>query len=55
MGKSKQKLKYTRENQLSENSISARKRAKQDVFHRMVSTSLESKTRGDIYGNVKNR
>ena len=53
MGKSKQKRKYIREPQLTENSIEARKVAKQDVVHRMVSTSLESKTRSDIYGNVK--
>ena len=53
MGKSKQKRKSTREPQLSANSRAARKRAKQDVVHRMVVTSLESKTRGDVYGNVK--
>ena len=53
MGKSKQKRKSTREPQLSANSAAARKRAKQDVVHRMVATSLESKTRGDVYGNVK--
>ena len=53
MGKSKQKHKSTREPQLSANSIAARKRAKQDAVHRMVLTSLESKTRGDVYGNVK--
>ena len=53
MGKSKQKHKSTREPQLSANSRAARKRAKQDVVHRMVVTSLESKTRGDVYGNVK--
>ena len=53
MGKSKQKHKSTREPQLSANSRAARKRAKQDVVHGMVVTSLESKTRGDVYGNVK--
>ena len=53
MGKSKQKLKSTREPQLPANIIGARKRAKQDVVHRMVSTSLERKTRGDVYVNVK--
>ena len=53
MGKSKQKPKPTREPQLSVNSRADRKRAKQDVVHRMVVTSLESKTRGDVYGNVK--
>ena len=53
MGKSKQKLKSTREPHLSENSISARKRTKQDVVNRMVATSIESKTRGDFYRNVK--
>ena len=53
MGKSKQKRKSTREPQLSANSIAARKRAKQDVVQRMVLTSIDSKRRGDIYGNVK--
>ena len=53
MGKSKQKRKSTGELQLSANSRSDRKRAKQDVVHRMVATSLESKTRGNVYGNVK--
>ena len=53
MRKSKQKRKSAREPQLSANSIAVRKRAKQDVVHRMVLTSLESKTRGDVYGNVK--
>ena len=53
MGNSKQKLKSTREPQLSANSRVARKRAKQDVVHRMVMTSLESKTRGDVYENVE--
>ena len=52
MGKSKQKRKSTREPQLSENSRSTRKRAKQYVVHRMVVTSIESKKRGDVYGNV---
>ena len=47
MGKSKQKHKSTREPQLSANSRAARKRAKQDVVHRMVKESLESKT-GDV-------
>ena len=35
------------------NSRAAKKRSKQDVVHRMVMTSLESKTRGDVYVNVK--
>ena len=54
MGKSKQKRKSTREPQLSAKSIVAIKISKQDVVHRMVVTSLESKTRGDVYGNLKN-
>ena len=53
MGKSKHKCKPTREHQFSANNIAARKRAKQDFVHRMVSTSLEIKTRGDVYGNLK--
>ena len=53
MGSNKQKQKSTREPQLSANSSAAKKRAKQDVVHRMVVTSLESKTRGCVYGNVK--
>ena len=53
MGKSKQKHKSTRETQISENSRSARKRAKQDVVHRMVVTSLKRKTKGDVYVNMK--
>ena len=53
MGKSKQKYKSTKETQLSANSRETRKRAQQDVVHIMVMTSLESKTRGDVYGNVK--
>ena len=53
MGKRKQKHKSTREPQISANNTSARKRAKQDVVHRMVVIYLESKTRGDFYGNVK--
>ena len=36
-----------------EKSRVARKRAKQDVVHRMIVTNLERKTGGDIYGNVK--
>ena len=48
MGTSKQKQKCTREPQLSANSRAARKGAKQDMVHRMVMTSLESKIRGDI-------
>ena len=48
MGKSKQKQKFTREPQLPANSKAARKKAKQDVVHRVVMTSLESKTRGDV-------
>ena len=54
MGKIKQKRKYTRESYLSAKIIAARKRYKQDIVHGMVSKSLESKTRGDVYGNVKN-
>ena len=54
MGKSKQKQKSTRESQLSVNSRAARKRAKHDVVYGMAVASLESKTRGDVYGNVKN-
>ena len=53
MGKSKHKRKSIREPQLSANSRSARKRAKQDVVHRMVVTSLESKKGGDVYKNVE--
>ena len=53
MGKRKKKRKSTREPQLLANSIAARKRATQDVVHRMVMVSLESKTRGDVYGNLK--
>ena len=53
MGKSKQKHKSTREPQLSANTRVFRNRAKQDVIHRMVVTSLEIKTRGDVYSNVK--
>ena len=53
MVKRKQKHKPTRENRLSANSKQSRKRAKQDVGHSMVMTSLESKTRGDVYVNVK--
>ena len=53
-GKSKQKRKYTREPQLSENSRADSKRAKQDAVHEMVMTSLERKARSDVYGNVKN-
>ena len=53
MEKSKQKHKPTREPQLSANSRAARKRAKQYIAHRMVVTSLESKSRGDVYGNMK--
>ena len=48
-----QKRKSTREPQLSAKNIAARKRSKQDVVHRMVVTSLESKKRGDVYRNVK--
>ena len=39
---------------LSENSRAGINRAKKDVVHRMDMTFLESKTRGDVYGNVKN-
>ena len=52
MGKSKQKRKFAREPHLSANTRSARKRAKQDVVHRMIVISLERKTGGDVYGNV---
>ena len=48
MRTSKDKRKCTREPQVSENSREARKRSKQDVVHRMVMTTLESKTRGDV-------
>ena len=54
MGKRKHKRKFTREPQLSANSRAAMKRAKQDVVHRVVMIFLESKTRGDVYVNVKN-
>ena len=54
MGKSKQKRKSTKEPHISANSRTASKRAKKYVVHRMVMTSLESKKRGDVYGNVKN-
>ena len=53
MEKSKQKCKSTREPQLSANSISARKRDKQDLVHRIDVTYIDIKTRGDVYGNVK--
>ena len=53
-GNSKQKHKSTREPQLLTYSRAARKRAKQDVVHRMVVTSLESKKGGDVYKNVEN-
>ena len=53
MGKIKQKHKFIREVQLSANIRSARKRAKQDVVHMMGVTSIESKTRGAVYRNVK--
>ena len=53
MGKSKQKRKPTKEPQISANSRSARKRAKQDGVHSMVVISLERKTRADVYGDVK--
>ena len=53
MGKSKQKRKSTREPHLSVNSRASRKRAKQDVFHRVIMIYLESKKRVDFYGNMK--
>ena len=53
MGNRKQKRKSNREPQLSAKSKAARKRAKQDVVHGMVVTSLEIKIRGDVYRNVK--
>ena len=46
--KNKQKRKSTREPQLSANSRATRKRAKQHVVHRMVITSLEIETRGNV-------
>ena len=49
MGSSKQEQKSTREPQISSNSIEDGKRAKQDVVHRMVMTSLDSKTRGGFF------
>ena len=54
MGKNKQKHKSTRETHISANSIAARKRAKQDVVHRMVMKYLGNNTRGDVYENMKN-
>ena len=54
IGKSKQKYKSTSETQIPEKSRADRKRYKQDVVHGIVMTSLESKTRGDVYGNVEN-
>ena len=53
MVKSKYKQKSTREPQHSANNRAASKRSKQDVVHNMIVTSLERKTRGDVYGNVK--
>ena len=61
MGKSEQKRKSTTgEPKLAAKSRAARRSAnqarkivKQDVVCRMIKTSQESKTRGDIYGNVK--
>ena len=54
MVKSKQKYKPTREPQLSENSREARKISKQNAVHRIVMKYLESKIRGNVYGNLKN-
>ena len=53
MGEIKQKSKSTGGPKLSANSRSDRNRARQDVVHRVVVTSLERKTRGDVYENVK--
>ena len=53
MGRSKHKHKSARETWLSANSRVDRKRDKQDVVHRMVMTSIEIKTIGDVYGHVK--
>ena len=53
-GRRKHKLKHTRETQLSENSRVDKKIAKKCVVHRMVMPSLGIKTRGDVYGSVKN-
>ena len=41
------------EPQISANVIAARRRAKQDVVHRMVMTSLERIISGDVYSNAK--
>ena len=54
MVNSKHKRKSTRKPELSANNRAAKNRAEQDVVHRMVMTYLESKTRGDVYGNVRN-
>ena len=54
MVKSKQKRKSAREPNISTNSREAINRAKTYVVHKMVMTSIKSKTRGDVYGNVKN-
>ena len=54
MGKRKQKRKSNRETLLSANGRADRKRAKQDVVHRFVLTSIEGKIIGDVYGNFKN-
>ena len=53
MVKRKHKHKSTIEPQLSANIRAARNSSKQDMVHRMVMTSIESKTPGDICGNVK--
>ena len=49
----RQKRKSTREPQISANSRADRKRAKQHRAHRMVMSSLESKTRGGVYVKFK--
>ena len=53
MGKWKNKRKSTRETQLSAKSRAARKIDKKYVVHSVVMTYLESKTRGDVYINLK--
>ena len=53
MGKSKQKRKSSREPHLPVKSRADMKIAKQYVVNGIVMTSLESKTRGDVYGNVE--
>ena len=52
MEKIKQKRKSTKEPQISANNRASRKRAKQDMVHKIVMTSIERKTRGDAYVNM---